>query len=147
MGAQVKRGDCQGGPRPCPLVSCRHHLLWDWSGPTAHVHPEARAAVRGRPAALWTEDDVERALLALPSSCALDVADAGPATDDLVGVMVGCSGEAVRQEEGRLTRLLRGTSLLRQAWFGTEPLRHAPGRSEAPRLQPGQDQGELWGDV
>ncbi len=28
----MKRAECKGGHRPCPLVSCKYHLIWDQLG-------------------------------------------------------------------------------------------------------------------
>ena len=33
------RSDCQGGPRPCPFVSCRHHLYLDVNPETGSIKP------------------------------------------------------------------------------------------------------------
>lgn len=76
------RGDCVNGPRPCPWVSCRHHLAID---------------VRDRVV-------VERET---SQSCALDVADMGPQTFEEVGNALGVSRERIRQIEGRALAKLR----------------------------------------
>jgi hypothetical protein len=55
------RGDCANGPRPCPWVSCRHHLAIE-------VAPRGRLVVSLPDPALWTEDT---------ETCALDIADEG----------------------------------------------------------------------
>lgn len=76
------RGDCFGGERPCPFVSCRYHTYLD-------VTP-AGSLVINRP-------DVDVA--ELKASCALDVADAGPATLDQVGAVMNVTRERARQFE------------------------------------------------
>lgn len=53
------RGDCEGGPRPCPWVSCRYHLALDvneLSGGLKLNHPGVE---------VWD----------MPETCALDLAD------------------------------------------------------------------------
>ena len=53
------RGECVDGPRPCPWVSCRHHLYLEVREHNGHLW-------RNHPAADPDE---------LPESCSLDVAD------------------------------------------------------------------------
>jgi hypothetical protein len=77
------RGDCAGGPRPCPLVRCRWHLAID---------------VGQRTGAL-TFNFPDLGVDELEHSCALDVADAGGATLEEVGVMMNLTRERVRQVE------------------------------------------------
>lgn len=66
----LTRAECIGGPRPCPFVSCRHHLYLDihdsgstTAGKIVVRHPEGlRALMTG-------------AVEGAPESCSLDVAD------------------------------------------------------------------------
>lgn len=76
------RGECEGGPRPCPLVGCRHHTAVDVSdsGSLKLNHPDT---------------EVEQ----LGASCSLDVADAGPATLEQVGQVLNVTRERARQIE------------------------------------------------
>lgn len=76
-------GDCEGGERPCPYVSCAHHLYID-------VNPKTGALKLSRP-------DLEVDQLA--ESCALDVADRGGITLDQVGEHLNLTRERVRQIE------------------------------------------------
>ena len=57
------RADCKGGQRPCPWVSCRHHLALE-------ITPDGVRLMLPEDPAEWAN---------LPT-CALDVADAGPHT-------------------------------------------------------------------
>lgn len=77
------RGDCEGGERPCPWVSCRYHLALD-------VSPVTGSVKRNLP-----HLDVED----MPQTCALDIADEG--THDLatLGRMLNLTRERVRQIE------------------------------------------------
>jgi hypothetical protein len=81
------RGECKDGPRPCPWLSCRHHLYLDVS--------DVNGAIRTR-----GHGDVEEALAAMPDTCALDVADR-LAGDELplveVGRLLGLKEDRVSQ--------------------------------------------------
>lgn len=77
------RGECIGGERPCPFVSCRHHLFLDVSAKTG--------AIKLNFPGLEVED--------LAESCALDVADGGGMKLEEVGELLGLTRERVRQIE------------------------------------------------
>ena len=77
------RGDCAEGPRPCPHVSCRHHLYLD-------VSPRTGAIKLNFP-------DLE--VWELNESCALDVADRGGTTLEDVGAIMNLTRERIRQVE------------------------------------------------
>jgi len=84
------RAECAEGPRPCPFVSCKHHLFID-------VSPRTGAIKLNFP-------DLE--VWDLGESCALDVADRGGITLEEVGVIMNLTRERVRQLETRgLTKL------------------------------------------
>jgi hypothetical protein len=84
------RGDCAGGARPCPWLSCRHHLYLD-------VNPETGSIKLNFP-------DLEPGELA--SSCSLDIADDGDHVLDDVGAVMNLTRERTRQVEmGALARL------------------------------------------
>jgi hypothetical protein len=78
------RGDCIDGPRPCPWVSCRHHLALDVtrSGGLKVVRPDA---------------DGEPDLDAMQETCSLDVADRGEAGLATVGRALNVTRERARQ--------------------------------------------------
>lgn len=78
------RGECEGGPRPCPMVSCRYNLFLDVraTGSVQLNHPT------GEP-----EDMVQ--------SCALDVAEEGGATLEEIASYLNVTREAVRQMEAK----------------------------------------------
>ena len=65
------RADCVDGPRPCPWVSCRHHLYLDVkpNGSVVINHPDTEL-----------EDMAE--------TCSLDVADHGPESLKSVGQLM-----------------------------------------------------------
>ena len=84
------RGDCVNGPRPCPWVSCRHHLFFD--------------EVRGKPRPTWPGLEPDE----LPETCSLDVADRGEINLADIGRLLDLSRERVRQIESRaLAKLLK----------------------------------------
>lgn len=78
----LTRGECRSGPRPCPWMSCRHHLAVDVS-------------VFG--ALKVNFPDVEDG--ALPASCALDVAERGGLSLEEVGALLNVTRERARQIE------------------------------------------------
>lgn len=81
------RGECVDGDRPCPFVSCQHHLYLDVSsnGSIKLNFPDLE---------VWE----------LPESCVLDVADRGGATLEQVGVFMNITRERVRQIEVKAKR-------------------------------------------
>jgi hypothetical protein len=87
------RAECVDGPRPCPHVSCRHHLYLD-------VSPRTGAIKLNFP-------DLEVWEMAV--SCALDVAETGAVTLEDAGSILNLTRERIRQLEikalGRLQAL------------------------------------------
>jgi hypothetical protein len=76
------RGDCQDGPRPCPWVSCRHHLYAD-------TLPSGNLKLNFPDKEPWE----------LEHTCSLDVADDGGTSLEQVGVALNLVRERVRQIE------------------------------------------------
>jgi hypothetical protein len=77
------RSACAGGARPCPFVSCKHHLYVD-------VSPRTGAIKLNFPdLEVWEMGD----------SCALDVADRGGTTLEDVGAIMNLTRERIRQVE------------------------------------------------
>jgi hypothetical protein len=77
------RAECVDGPRPCPYVSCKHHLYID-------VSPRTGAIKLNFP-------DIE--VWDMGESCALDVADRGGTTLEDVGAIMNLTRERIRQVE------------------------------------------------
>jgi len=77
------RVDCIDAPRPCPHVSCRHHLYLD-------VNPQTGTIKLNFP-------DLE--VWELGVSCALDIADLGGTPIDTVGNFLNVTRERIRQIE------------------------------------------------
>src|SRR5688500_6554807 len=77
------RSECVDGPRPCPYVSCKHHLYID-------VSPRTGAIKLNFP-------DIE--VWDMGESCALDVADRGGTTLEDVGAIMNLTRERIRQVE------------------------------------------------
>src|SRR6478735_1542519 len=77
------RAECKDGPRPCPFISCKHHLYVD-------VSPRTGAIKLNFP-------DLE--VWELSESCALDVADRGGTTLEDVGAIMNLTRERIRQVE------------------------------------------------
>lgn len=89
------RGECVGGERPCPWAGCVHHLFLD-------VNPETGSIKFNHPG---------RELEDLEYTCALDLADEGVQTLELVGIALNLTRERVRQIEARGEVRLRGAAL------------------------------------
>lgn len=87
-----KRSDCVDGQRPCPWVSCRHHLYLDVS--------------RQDPSVMKINfphtDPLE-----LPETCVLDVAEKGSITLDETGKYLNVTRERVRQIEVKILGTFR----------------------------------------
>jgi hypothetical protein len=77
------RAECADGPRPCPYVSCQHHLFLDVSARTGAIKlnfPDLE---------VWDMNE----------TCALDVADRGGTTLEDVGAIMNLTRERIRQVE------------------------------------------------
>ncbi len=96
----MARADCVNGERPCPFVSCKHHLFLDVSARTGAIKlnfPDLE---------VWD----------MSETCALDVADRGGTTLEEVGAIMNLTRERIRQVEVKgLAKLhaLRDMSALR----------------------------------
>jgi hypothetical protein len=89
------RGECEGGIRPCPFVSCTHHLYLEVTriGSIRFPHSDAEPAD-------------------LHETCALDVADRGGMRLDDVAALLNVTREAVRLVE--LQALARAEAAVRR---------------------------------
>jgi len=107
------RGDCADAPRPCPYVSCKHHLYLDVSPRTGAIklnYPDLEP---------WELED----------TCALDVADAGSQRLERVGELTNLTRERVRQIEVKALVKLgrsRGGAALRDLPEAVPPCRRPP---------------------
>jgi hypothetical protein len=79
----VTRADCSAGERPCPFVSCKHHLYLDVSARTGAIK--------------LNFPDLE--VWEMAETCALDVADRGGTTLEEVGAIMNLTRERIRQVE------------------------------------------------
>jgi hypothetical protein len=79
----VTRADCANGERPCPFVSCQHHLYLDVSARTGAIKLN------------FPDLDVWE----MTETCALDVADRGGTTLEEVGAIMNLTRERIRQVE------------------------------------------------
>lgn len=97
------RSECRDGHRPCPLTSCRYHLLLD-------VARDGRLFMTRD----LDESDVESvaaALVEMPETCALDVADRGASTSVAVAELVGVSREEVERTIQRAAKRVRDSGV------------------------------------
>jgi hypothetical protein len=77
------REDCAQAERPCPFVSCKHHLYLDVSSRTGAIKlnfPDLE---------VWEMNE----------TCALDIADRGGTTLEEVGAIMNLTRERIRQVE------------------------------------------------
>lgn len=90
------RAACQNTERPCPYVSCKHHLYLD-------VNPETGSIKLNFP-------DVE--VWEMGETCTLDIAERGGVTLEEVGEIMNLTRERIRQlEMSGLTKLLENDEL------------------------------------
>lgn len=79
------RAECENGERPCPYVSCKHHLYLDVSKGTGSIKLNFPQLEPGD----------------MKESCSLDVAARGGATLEEVGAAMNLTRERCRQVEVR----------------------------------------------
>jgi hypothetical protein len=119
------RNDCAEAMRPCPFVSCHHHLYLDVSARTGAIK--------------LNFPDLE--VWEMTESCALDVADRGGTTLEEVGAIMNLTRERIRQVEVKgLAKLaaLRDMTALRD-YIDEGPV----GKRRLPILSaPSEDEGE-----
>ena len=87
----LTRSECVDGPRPCPNVSCKHHLYLD-------VNPETGSIKLNFP-------DLE--VWEMEVTCALDVSERGGITLEEVGEILNLTRERIRQVEVKGLQKLR----------------------------------------
>lgn len=77
------RGDCADQPRPCPYVTCKHHLLTE-------ISSDGRLFFNGNADGSSIDAAVD-SLESMPETCALDVADGGGFSAGQVAEYLGVS--------------------------------------------------------
>lgn len=94
------RGECAEGERPCPWVSCSHHLYLD-------VRPSGSLQLN------FPDLDPDQ----LKETCSLDVADrGGESTLDEIGALMNVTRERIRQIEAKASaKVLRAKDLREHA--------------------------------
>ena len=93
----TSRGECLAGEnaqRPCPFVSCKHHLYLD-------VNESSGSIKINFPAIIESDgiEDVATALELMPATCSLDVSSAGERSLEQVGMTLNLTREAVKNIE------------------------------------------------
>ncbi len=92
----LTRGDCVDAARPCPWALCKYHLYLD-------VDPRTGSLKLNFPALEPWE---------LEQTCALDIADQGGVTLEIVGNVLNVTRERSRQIELRALHKLKAADLL-----------------------------------
>ena len=100
------RNDCLNGPRPCPFVSCKHHLYLD-------VSPNNGRLVVNHPG---------REVWELDQTCSLDIAERGGVTLEEISNLMGLEAGSIRQMEIRALGRFEA-NLVDQALRDPPPLR------------------------
>lgn len=123
------REDCANVPRPCPYVSCKHHLYLDVSRRTGAIK--------------LNFPDLEVWEMPPSASCSLDIADRKGATLEQVGEILNLTRERVRQIEVKgLANMKanggRGIDILREYHGEGGPV----GKRRLPVIQPDDDENE-----
>ncbi len=123
------REECLEGPRPCPFVSCKHHLYIDVSARTGAIKlnfPDLE---------VWD----------LGESCALDVADRGGTTLEDVGAIMNLTRERIRQVE---VKALAKLEALRDMMHLRDFVDEGPvGKRRLPRLSKQDLKGPAYREV
>jgi hypothetical protein len=109
------RGECANGPRPCPWVSCRHHLYLE-AQPTGSIK------------FIFPDLEPEE----MKESCSLDVADRGEQTIVTVAQLMNVTRVRIDQIEYKVHRKLRMLPMAREA------------RDEAEGLRSDRDANQTW---
>ncbi|MEZ4224996.1 MAG: sigma factor-like helix-turn-helix DNA-binding protein [Polyangiaceae bacterium] len=122
------RAECLDGPRPCPFVSCKHHLYID-------VSPRTGAIKLNFP-------DLE--VWEMGETCALDVADRGGTTLEDVGAIMNLTRERIRQVE---VKALAKLEALRDMMALRDFVDEGPvGRRRLPKLSKDDIEGPEYRD-
>ncbi|HEY3236712.1 MAG TPA: sigma factor-like helix-turn-helix DNA-binding protein [Polyangiaceae bacterium] len=120
------RAECVDGPRPCPFVSCKHHLYIDISSRTGAIK--------------LNFPDLE--VWELGESCALDVADRGGTTLEDVGAIMNLTRERIRQVE---VKALAKLEALRDMMALRDYVDEGPvGKRRLPRLSKAELEGDQY---
>ena len=89
------RSQCANGVRPCPYVSCKHHLYLDVNERTGSIKLN------------FPDREVDE----LPATCALRVAQHGGRTLDAVAEVMALTRQRLSQLEDRILDKIRVTAL------------------------------------
>lgn len=84
------RSECKGGLRPCPWVTCRHHMIW------YYVYEKGKGEA-GKNLSKKSDDKIAELAISLSETCTLDVTDRGEVTLEVIGDLLGITRERVRQ--------------------------------------------------
>ncbi len=89
------RGECQGGVRPCPFVSCRYHLFLDIDEETREIHLNYPG----------------KEIFELENTCSLDIAEKGEVPLPEVARILNVGQKAVRNLVSRSLATVRARAM------------------------------------
>ncbi len=108
----LTRGDCEQVERPCPFISCKWHLFLDVDRKNGSIklnYPD-----------LFDHNGAPE-LEYLNETCALDIADRGGITLEVLGEILNVTRERARQLEVSATARLERHPLMQEINDGYEP--------------------------
>jgi len=103
--------------RPCPFVSCRHHLYLEVAGPR-----KIRQEVVGNILINFPDLEPDQ----IPETCSLDIADRGGVTLEEVGMFMNVSRERIRQIETQACKMLSSSTGILARWEGYQGYHPSP---------------------
>lgn len=83
------RGDCIGGERPCPWISCFWHVINERKGFNLTARQDFLI--------LKSDEEILEEIFGMPETCILDVCDKGESTLEEIGLVMNVTRERIRQ--------------------------------------------------
>lgn len=105
MNRPITRGECLSlFYRPCPFISCQHHLLWALKG-------SERKRIMAS-----SDDEVAEAIFNFKETCVLDVADEDGLTYEEIGEILMCSKARAQAIVEGNKKQCTGLKKIKESW-------------------------------